>query len=710
MAQFDLALCLQESARGISGILNYASDLFDVATVERWVECFKTVLREMVSQPQRPVSRLPLMRDDERRRIVELFNETQVAYPTGKLIHELFQEQVERAPEALALTYGERQLTYRQLNSRANRLAHALSARGLRPDERVALCMARGVEMIIGLLGILKAGGAYVPLDGSYPAERLRFMVEDSAPIIVITQEALKDVLPTGDIPVVVLDMDSDEIREKPDTNVMAARIGLRPQHLASIIYTSGSTGRPKGVMVEHAGLCNLAYMQMQSFDVQPGSRVLQFASLSFDACTWECLMALCSGACLCIASREELAPGEPLLRTLRAQNVTHATLPPVALAALPEGSDLRLKTLIVAGEPCPVSLAQKWGSGRCFINAYGPTEATVCASIHQYAPSDSGSLPIGRPIPNTQIYILDKHDQPVPIGVIGEIHIGGVGVTRGYWNRTELTSQRFVGDPFRGNGSGRMYRTGDLGRWRIDGTIEFVGRNDHQVKLRGFRIELGEIEVQLLRHTQVKEAVVVAREDVQNDKRLVAYVVVNRTSGSQMALSVEDLRMHLATVLPEHMIPSAFVMLEAVPLTPNGKVNRQALPVPGSTAYVRQYYEPPLGNEEQVLAGIWQSLLRVERIGRHDNFFELGGHSLLATRVVARIRELLHVELPLKALFETPKLAQLAARIAAEVHGQAANEALRASSLGQEIGDMPDDAVFAKIADLERELGYSDQ
>jgi amino acid adenylation domain-containing protein/FkbH-like protein/thioester reductase-like protein len=658
-AQFDLLLSLQESADGIFGIANYASDLFEGAKIERWVGYFKTVLSEMVRESELTVSRLSLMIEDERRQVIDLFNATQVAYPGEKLVHELFEEQVDRAPEAVAVVCGDQQLTYEQLNRRANQLAHALLARGVRPDERVGLCVERSVEMVVGLLGILKAGGAYVPLDGSYPAERLRYMLRDSTPVVLVTQERLKETLSTSDVPLIALDANMDEVGGEPDCNLDAAQLGLRPQHLASIIYTSGSTGMPKGVMVEHAGLCNLAYMQMHALDVKPHSRVLQFASLSFDACTWECVMALCSGARLCVASREDLAPGEPLLQFLRAQKITHATLPPVALSALPSGDDLQLSTLIVAGEACPIALAQQWASGRRFINAYGPTEATVCASMQQYELHHTETIPIGRPIANAQIYILDRYGAPVPIGVTGEIHIGGAGVARGYLGQPELTAQRFITNPFSTDQS-RLYKTGDLGRWRADGTIEFLGRNDHQVKIRGFRIELGEIEMQLARHEQVKEATVVAREDVPGEKRLVAYV----TQRDQSRPSVDALRKHLKGVLPEYMVPSAFVILESLPLTPSGKLDRRALPAPEFGAYASSQYEPPQGEVEEGLARIWQELLQVERVGRQDNFFELGGHSLLAVKSLFKINQSFGCPLRVTDVYRSPTMRDLAIRI----------------------------------------------
>lgn len=657
-ARFDLSLSLQESPKGIFGSLNYSTDLFDSATIERWAACLDVVLRGLLRQSHLNVSQLPLLNEEERRQLIEGFNATQTFYPQERLVHELFEEQVERGPEAVAVMCGDQQLTYEELNGRANQLARYLRKQGIGPDCLVGLCVERSVEMLIGMLGILKAGGAYVPLDPNYPFERLAYMLKDAAPQIVLTQEELTQRLPVLQ-KVISLDASWSEIAEESQANVDRQLLGLESTNLAYVIYTSGSTGAPKGVLLEHSGLRNLAHMQRQRLDVRAESRVLQFASLSFDACVWECVMALCAGACLCLNSRDDLAPGEPLLRTLRTQKITHATLPPVALGEVPLCGDLQLSTLIVAGEACSVKLVQQWAPGRRFINAYGPTEATVCASMHDCHPQDCAAVPIGSPIANTQIYILDKHGQVVPIGISGEIYIGGAGVARGYLNQPELTAERFLRDPFSAAPFARMYRTGDLGRWRADGQIEYLGRTDHQVKIRGFRIELGEIEAQLASVDRVKDIIVLAREDVPSEKRLVAYVTLHHPG----TVSVEELREHSRAVLPEYMVPSAFVVMDRLPITANGKVDRRALPAPELGAYSSREYEMPRGEMEEVLAAIWQSLLRVERVGRQDNFFELGGHSLLIVRMMEKLRQ---IGLPaeVRRVFESPILADLAKAI----------------------------------------------
>ncbi|MFI4982349.1 MAG: amino acid adenylation domain-containing protein, partial [Nevskiales bacterium] len=525
----------------------------------------------------------------ERRQLLEEFNATEQAYPQDRLIHQLFEEQAKEHPEAIAVSYESEQLTYAELNQRANQLAHHLIKQGIVPDSLVAICVERGLEMIVGLLGILKAGGAYVPVDPGYPAERIAYMLEDANPQVILTQERLKNWLPGSVAAIIALDSDWDEISRQVKTN--PSMRGLTPRNLAYVIYTSGSTGTPKGTLVEHRGLINLAATQIGPLGLTPGSRMLQFASLSFDACTWECALAWASGACLHLAPRERLMPGEPLLDLLTRQKISHALLPPVALAAMSTppaqaaASLQHLSTLLVGGEACSAALAQRWSKGRQLINAYGPTEGTVYVSTHRCDANDDGSPPIGRPIANTQIYILDGQQQPAPLGVAGEIHIGGLGVARGYLNRPELTAERFIRDPFSRDPQARLYRTGDLGRWKPDGNIEYLGRNDDQVKIRGYRIELGEIEAQLNRHPQIREAVVIAREDQPGDRRLVAYLTCNE------APNLEELRSQLKELLPEYMVPSAFVVLEALPLTPNGKLDRKALPAPEAGAYQTQEY-----------------------------------------------------------------------------------------------------------------------
>jgi amino acid adenylation domain-containing protein len=533
------------------------------------------------------------------------------------------------------------------------------------PDTRVAVCAERSLEMVVGVLGVLKAGGAYVPLDPGYPAERLRFMLHDSAPRVVLSQTAVVaragELL--GGIDVPVLALDAPEWREQPATNPERGELG--PAHLVYMIYTSGSTGTPKGVMAAHRGLCNLVCCEFPGFGLGTDARVLQFASLSFDGCAFEIFRTLSRGASLHLAARENVLTGETLGQTVRRYGITHAILPPAVLDAMPDDERLEpVRAMVVAGDAMRASVVRRWGPGRQLINAYGPSETTVNATLQECRTDERGDPPIGRPMANTRVYILDGEGEPVPVGVVGELYVGGDGVARGYLDRPDLTAQRFVADGLSGEAGARLYRTGDQGRWRADGTIEFAGRNDFQVKVRGFRIEVGEIEARLLEHPAVREAVVVAREEGPGDQRLVAYWVGEETAGAEP----EALRRHVSERLPDYMVPAAYVRLEALPLTPNGKLDRGALPAPESGGYARRGYEAPVGEVEQALAEAWSEVLGVERVGRQDDFFELGGHSLLIVRLIERMRGRgLHVELG--ALFTTPTIAGLAEVVSGDEH-----------------------------------------
>ncbi|BAY37781.1 amino acid adenylation domain-containing protein [Nostoc sp. NIES-2111] len=700
-ADFDLNLMVMEALQVLQLCWQYSTDLFEASTIRRMAGHFVTLLEGIVANPEAQIWQLPLLTKIEQQKLLVEWNNTQTDYPFDKCIHQLFEEQVEKTPDAVAVVFENQQLTYHQLNCRANKLAHYLRSLGVKPDVFVGICVERSLEMAIGLLGILKAGGAYLPLDSEYPQDRLSFMLEDSQVSILLTQERLIDRLPqwekaegqgagskvdkpstmdeasirgkdkvlsssaSDQAKLIFLDEVWSQIAQNSQDNPAS---GVTAFNLANLIYTSGSTGRPKGVMVEHKGLCNLAQAQIQTFGVDSNSRVLQFASFSFDACISEILMTLGSGATLYLETKDSLMPGKALLEQLRNYGITHITLPPSALAVMPVEELPTLQTIIVAGEACPAELIRQWSVGRNFFNAYGPTEVSVCATIAKC--NDDEKITIGRAIANVQVYILDEYLQPVPVGVPGELHIGGVGLARGYLNRPELTQERFINNPF---GAGRLYKTGDVGRYLLDGNIEYLGRIDNQVKIRGFRIELGEIEAALSQHEDVQICSVIAREDNPDDtcterlvlsgaegsrsKRLVAYVVAHQNYSP----TISALRAFLSSQLPQYMIPHAFVMLESLPLTPNGKVERRALPAPDSREGLAVSFVAPRNQTEKILAQIWAEVLRVKQVGIYDNFFELGGDSILSIQILAKAKQA-GLQLTLKQLFTHQAIAQLAA------------------------------------------------
>jgi amino acid adenylation domain-containing protein len=649
--RFDLSLTAVPHDGGIRGALEYSTDLFDRSTVRRMLGHLQRVLEQVALDADVRLSRLELLSAEERGLVVEEWNRTSAEYPADRCIHELFEAQAARTPDATAIRFAGAALTYATLDHAANRLANHLRGRGVRPESRVGICLERGPELVVAILAVLKAGGAYVPLDPAYPAGRLAFMLADSGAPLLLTRLPLPEGLLAEAAGVVCLDADRARIAAE---SAQAPAAGVLPGNLAYVIYTSGSTGRPKGVLVPHRGLANVARGHARELGVQAGDRVLQFASPSFDASVFEMVMALATGATLVLGTRESLAPGPDLLRLLQDEGVTVATLPPSALAVLPPGELPALRTLMTAGEACPAELVERWAPARRFFNLYGPTEATIWSATAACTPG-GGRPPIGRPVANTSAYVLDARGAPVPIGIPGELYVGGAGVTRGYAGRYALTAERFVPDPFSTEGGARLYRTGDRVRWLARGELEFLGRTDAQVKVRGFRIEPGEIEGVLRRSGGVADCVVVAREDVPGETRLVAYVVGAVEAGA--------LREHLRRALPEYMVPAAFVGLDALPVTANGKLDRNLLPAP-DFAPAEARYVAPRTPTEAALAEIWAETLRLERVGVTESFFELGGHSLLATRVVSRVREAFGVEVPLRALFEGPTVAELAGRV----------------------------------------------
>ena len=631
-AKFDLSVSLAEDDGGMQGVAEYDADLFDEATIGRMIEQFQAVLEGAMARPERRLSELSGLPEAQRRQLLEGWNQTAAEFPRDRCLHQLFEQHAERAPEAEALTFEGERLSYGALNARANRLGRHLRDLGVVPESPVGVFARRSIELIVGVLAILKAGGIYMPLDPSLPSGRLSFMLEDAGIEVVLAQGHLMNRLPACDAFVVPLDAEATVGRGEREDNLAG---GARPEGGAYVIYTSGSTGKPKGVLIEHRGACNLAAAQQRAFTIEPGDRVLQFSRSSFDASIWEIIMALTTGATLCLASDEALMPGPELARLLKEQQINITLLPPTALGALPDAPLPALRTLLVGGEACPPELVERWAARTQFLNAYGPTEITVCATIFECR--GGGTPPIGRPLANTRVYVLDARLEPVPVGVPGELYIGGAGLARGYVGRAGLTADRFVPDPFSGEPGARLYRTGDLARWQPTGVLEFAGRIDHQVKLRGFRIEVGEVEAALRAHPAVREAVVMVREDAPGDRRLVAYLLTAQASPP----ATGEMRSHLQQRLPDYMLPAAFVWLEALPLTSSGKVDRKALPAPdGARPALDGEFVAPRSPVEELLASAWAEVLGVAQVGVHDNFFNLGGDSILAIQVISRAQQ----------------------------------------------------------------------
>jgi len=624
-AQFDLTLSTEETRQGLKGVVEYNTGLFDGATIERMIGHFKVLLEGIVADAGQRLSELLLLTEAERHQLLVAWNDTRVEYPQDKCIHQLFEEQVERTPGAVAVVVEEEQLTYGELDRRANQVAHYLRKLGVGPETLVRICVERSLEMVVGLLGILKAGGAYVPLDPAYPQERLTFMLKDTQTAVLLTQQRLVGGLPEHRARVVCLDADWKTIGEESEENLGAK---VTDRNLAYVIYTSGSTGRPKGVMNTHRGIRNRLLWMQDAYRLAESDRVLQKTPFSFDVSVWEFFWPLLTGACLVMARPEGHKDSTYLVLLIAEEKITTMHLVPPMLQVFLQEQELEacdsLRRVICSGEMLPLKLQERFFAclDAGLHNLYGPTEAAVDVT---FWPCERESarrvVPIGRPIANTQIYLLDEYLHVVPVGIPGELHIGGVGLARGYLNRPDLTAEKFVPNPFSDEAGARLYKTGDLACYLPDGNIEFLGRIDHQVKIRGFRVELGEIEAVLGQHSAVQETVVLAREDIPGDKRLAAYVVPH----NERAPAISELRDFLKKELPDYMVPSAFVMLDALPLTPNGKVDRRALPAPDTARpELEKTFVTPRTAAEEVLAGIWTKVLGLERVGVHDDFFEL--------------------------------------------------------------------------------------
>jgi amino acid adenylation domain-containing protein len=670
-SKFDLTLALARHPGGLAGSLEYASDLFDRDTARRMLAHFARVLEQVAADADAPVSRLELLDDAERHTVVEEWNRTEAGYPAGLCVHDLFEAQAERTPDAVAVVSGEAELTYRELDRRADELARRLAALGVGPDERVALSLERGPGAMVALLAVLKAGGAYVPLDPSYPAERLAHMLEDAAPRVLLTDGAAGDRLAGFSGRVLVLDAEGGTADALSHSRTLALSHSPSPDNLAYVVFTSGSTGRPKGVAMPHRPLVNLLAWQQRGWRAPAAAATLQFAPASFDVSFQEIFSCWAAGGRVVLIADELRYDPAGLLDTLERAGVERLFMPSVALQHLAETAEARglvpsrLREVVTSGEQLRVTEPlRRWlgAVGAPLHNQYGPSEThVVTAMVLEGDPGGWPLLPaIGAPIANTGCYVLDGALRPSPVGVPGELYLGGVCLARGYLGRPELTAERFLPDPFSAEG-GRLYRTGDRARWLPTGVLEFLGRADEQVKLRGFRIEPGEVEAALEAGSRVREALVVVREDVPGERRLVAYVVPQEGADVDAAA----LRAQLAGRLPEYMVPSAFVVLETLPLTPSGKVARRALPAPERDTPEEAYVAPRLPLEE-VVAGIWGAVLGLDRVGVNLNFFDLGGHSLLLARVQARLREALGREVPIVDLFRFPTVASLAEHLAA--------------------------------------------
>ena len=767
----------------------YNQAYFDADDIKALQTRYVSLLETVQEQDRIPLWQLPIATAREIQQ-QQTWNQTGTDYPRDKTIVDLFESQVAQVSEDHpAVLFEDCAWSYRELNRRANRLAHYLQSLGVKQDTLVGVCVERSLEMIVGVLGVLKAGGAYVPMDPAYPRELLAFMMSDANVPVLLTQEKLLENLPNQQAQVVLLDKDQEIFAKMPDDNPQNT---IHPRNLAYMIYTSGSTGWPKGVLIEHRSLYNLAQAQVEAFGIGQTSRIFQFASLSFDVSISDISMALYAGGALILAPQDAVVSPERITQLLEQHAITHAEIPASVLRTLPNVKLPELQAAIAGGEVCPPDIVTTWSQGRRFFNAYGPTEATVCATLFENTMVEATSiLPIGRPISNVQAYILDSHLQPLPVGMPGELHIGGIGVARGYLDRPELTAEKFIEDPFSNDPAARLYKTGDMARYLPDGNIEYLGRRDNQVKIHGFRIELGAIEAALREHHNVRDAAVIVHHGADGSPRLVAHVVSTLSlervpcqseclveidqeistlqtkdfsssgisltgvseafaTGKHIRIKLPDsawlngvvawqrgvragirfqldaaeqsefqnvfyhllkeqgfftmlqrilsgeLLAHLQDKLPEYMVPSAFILLNALPLTANGKIDRRALhKLTDAGEFAEDAFVPPQTSEQKRLAEIWRDIMKLERVGIHDDFFELGGHSLLAPRILARIRERCGVELPLRALFEAPTVAELAQVLTRACQRGKADAALRCT-LDLEVEAVLDDSIRA--------------
>lgn len=672
----EIGIDFFESGGGLTGRIEYSTDLFEHTTIKRMIGHFGMLLEAIADEPGRRLSELQLMTEAEQRRLLVEWNKTAREFPADKCLHQLFESQAERAPEAIAIISEQERLSYGELNARANKLAHYLRRLGVGREVTVAFCLERSADAIVAILGILKAGGVCVPLDPDYPEQRIAFMLKDSAATLLLTRQQFLPGIAESSTRIVRLDVERETINgesgENPDVEMSA-------ENLAFVIYTSGSTGQSKGVTLNHQGLVNRLTWGQEFYRLTADDRILQFFSYCFDFGVWEVFATLTAGTGLVLARPGGQQDASYLARLMAEQKVSIVGCVPSMFDVLLDEPEISrcvsLRKVLCGGEVLSLELQERFLQrlpDAELQNTYGPTEASIDVTYWVCRKEDEQSIvPLGHPVANTQLYLLDVYLHPVPVGVPGELYIGGVSLARGYLNRAALTAEKFVPDPFGGRPGARLYRTGDLARYRTDGAIEFLGRIDQQVKIRGFRIEPGEIEAALGNHPAVREAVVLARDGVADGKRLVAYLVSDGNGTSHNGELQSELRRFLRERLPEYMIPSAFVQLESWPLTPNGKINRRALPEP-TEAYFHAgaSYVAPRTEMERAIAGIWQELFGMNQISVDSNFFELGGHSLIMVRVHSRLREALHREIPLIELFRYPTIISLAKSLSGEQIG----------------------------------------
>jgi amino acid adenylation domain-containing protein len=659
-AMYDLNCLMVERPDGWRASIQFNTDLFEPQTAARMLDHFQRLLVEIGKDPEQRLSAYPMLTAPETE-LLSKWNQTDFALPEQKTVHELLQAQAAKSPKDIAVTCGREEYTYSELDRRSNQFAHFLVGNGIQPGMKVGLCVERSVAMMVGLLGILKAGASYIPLDPAFPSARLAHMIEDSQAPVIVTQEKLRSLLPPNHARTICLDSAAAQISRE---SAGPPNIDVSGESLAYVIYTSGSTGKPKGVQIPHRAVVNLLLSMQRAPGLDRKDVLVAVTTLSFDIAALELFLPLLVGARLVVATREQASDGSELLEVLRRERATVMQATPSTWQLLLDAGwrgDPKLK-MLCGGEALPRGLASQLLAVQGQLwNMYGPTETTIWSSTGIVAPG-KGPVPIGPPIANTQFHVLDAHRQLVPLGAPGELYIGGTGVAVGYLNQPELTSSKFISDPFHNRKDAFLYRTGDLVRWQPNGELEFLGRTDHQVKVRGFRIETGEIESTIVKHPEVKEAAVVARDDAKGSKYLVAYVVPHTLIAGQPPALPPELRAHLQKTLPEYMQPSAFVCLEALPRTPNGKIDRNALPAPDLAEIAKTAYVAPANETEQRMAAIWEKILGLAKISAAANFFDIGGHSLLAAQLVARIEQSFGQKIPLAKLFQAPTIQQLSA------------------------------------------------